>query len=77
MSKISCLLIILMFLCAGCGGDSGSSAVPTGVPVTTYTVTTCNKPTGRTEHYRKHGHYEMWATVGEALKYTKIPDNRW
>ncbi|MEQ8223854.1 MAG: hypothetical protein ABRQ37_16180, partial [Candidatus Eremiobacterota bacterium] len=68
MSKISCLLIILMFLFAGCGGDSGSSAVPTGVPVTTYTITTVLNRLVELNTIGNTGHYEMWATVGGSVK---------
>ncbi|MEQ8171354.1 MAG: hypothetical protein ABRQ38_20855 [Candidatus Eremiobacterota bacterium] len=68
MLKISCLLIILMFLFAGCGGDSGSSAVPTGVPVTAYTITTVLNRLVELNTIGNTGHYEMWATVNGSAK---------
>jgi len=68
MLKVSCLLIILMFLFAGCG-DSGSSTVPTTVPITTYTVTTVLNNLIELNTIGNTGHYEMWATVGGSVKH--------
>ena len=68
MSKVSCLLIIIMFLLAGCGGDSGGTAVPTTSPITSYTVTTVLNNLVELGTIGNSGHYEMWGTVGGSVK---------
>jgi len=68
MSKVSCLLIIIMFMLAGCGGDSGGTAVPTTSPVTSYTITTVLNNLIELSTIGNSGHYEMWAKVGGSNK---------
>jgi hypothetical protein len=57
-----------MFLLAGCGGDSGGTAVPTTSPVTSYTITTVLNNLIELGTIGNSGHYEMWATVGGSYK---------